>query len=305
MAKYRLLHQHRKFSGIKNWRGWHMELMQEFVEYFNKTEDEEMEIAWVDPRLQTFRSYGPGRYFEQQCIIEDVITKKYWVINYQDRQSTISARYLDMINDPLFVSGIKIMYAAEGDYGKVKPWFYFAKDPRYINQICDDARKIERTQEELFFRGYAGTGRRRQILKAIYDIDQSVLFPHTSSTTKNEYFSQLSQAKLALCIMGTAHACHREIECFAVGTPVLSRYYRNHYHEPLIPNVHYVLAECARNANDVEQAAEYIRNYKRVINNTVFLNGIAKNAAEWYDRNIRPPNSLQIMKRLLGLGLNI
>lgn len=278
--------------------------MTRFVNHFNETEPDGMEIVWTDPATREFRGYKGPKFFDQQCFIVDTETDRFWILNYEDRQNAAKSRCAMMLQDPKLVRGIKIMYNYRDNYSKVGPWFYYPKELSF-EDIYLKLRGAEKTERRLYFRGKRFIAGRKHILKAIHKLDPTVLIPDTYLTSVDEYFKELASARLMLGLMGVAHACHREIEAFGVGTAVLSRYYRNHFAEPLIPNVHYILAECARDADYVQQAVAYRDTYLAVIDNSAYLEKVAKNAMDWYDRNIRFPNCLGVMKRLLQIGSDV
>jgi hypothetical protein len=107
------------------------------------------------------------------------------------------------------------------------------------------------------------------------------------------YFEKLSTIKLALSLPGIGNFCHREIECFGLGTPVLMPVLINQMRNPLIPDFHYVSVPRVKDIK--EQAKLLDKRYLEVINDDQFLSFISKNCKEWYERNCKPPICYSIM----------
>lgn len=302
-SRYSLLSQHRSFTGREDWSGWHMLVMQQIAARFNEFNKDRMDVVWMHPQSDEYKNQKGIKFLDQQSIIEDNHTGKFWVLNYQDRQNPAVARYKDLLDNPDLQCVLRIMYDPEADYGdKVRPWFYFAKDPIWMDENCDKFRGSEKTEKLMFFKGAQNVGGRKHILKIMKDKAPDLVNKENGSTSRDDYFSMLSSAYCCLGLMGVAHACHREIESFAVGTPVIHRPYRNLYHEPLIPNVHYICAECSRNCTIEDLVDAFIYNFKRIKNNESFFNKVSQNAIDWYDRNIRYPNGIDKTIELLGIN---
>lgn len=303
MARYRFITQHRKFQGVKNWSGWHVEMWQDFVAYFNQTEEDSIEITWEHPNFNKYRRSKGPKLLDQQSIIEDTKTDKYWIINWQDMQGVGKSRYRLLLDDPNLIRVIRIMYNIEADYGnKVFPWFYYPKFPRFINPLIDELRELPKTCKQLIFRGSRNCGNRGPIIRDLRS-HKGVLHPNSNRIDPRKYLEEIATCKVSLSLPGVAKGCHREIECMGIGTPVIQPLYRNYYAEPLVPYKHYIPVETPRTAPSKEIAKEIAKTYKRVIDNQAYLASIRQNAIDWYDRNIRPPNCYAKIKELLGIGV--
>jgi hypothetical protein len=96
--------------------------------------------------------------------------------------------------------------------------------------------------------------------------------------------------------------CHREIEAFACGVPVLMPRHKNVLHDSLQPNVHYISVDAIEPQDSPPAIGEKIaERYRQVIGDRALLAAVAENAMAWYDANVRFPNSLALTAELLGL----
>ena len=182
----------------------------------------------------------------------------------------------------------------------VRPWTYFdANWPRLQNAQIR-LRNCNRTAAQLYFRGQLWDER-----KAIVEILQSrkILNSDHTAISQRRYLRELASQRLALSLPGFGDVCHRDVEALAVGTPVLRPKIRNQFHEPLIADFHYVSVDTDTAKDSATMVAARIEERcQEVINRTDYLSEIARNAAAWYDRNIRFPQSMSLTARLLGLA---
>jgi hypothetical protein len=182
---------------------------------------------------------------------------------------------------------------------KVKPWTYLSCFPSEVDVRADDLRTIPRWRAPMYFRGKVTHRRRAAILRRLVDL--GVVAPETDAVPFEPYLRELSQYRLALSLPGWGNLCHREIEAFAVGTPVLMPRLLNELHDPLGPDQHYVSVNVAVDGTDPNGVAQAIaERYWEVIDDHAFLERVVRNATQWYDTNARFPAVLALTDRLLN-----
>ena len=188
---------------------------------------------------------------------------------------------------------------------KYSPWIFF---PQNINDYEKYYNKrLEKTNfiDKLYFRG--GT-EYRPILNYI---DREILSDNRPIHPE-AYFEDLISHSVVLSIGGVANGdlCYRDIECMAMGVPILRFEYVTTLYPGLIPNYHYISVPLPLDlpqANGVlkdrlgtEQHAKILENrFREVINNKEFLKFIARNARNYYNENLsRESRVLKTLKML-------
>jgi hypothetical protein len=126
----------------------------------------------------------------------------------------------------------------------------------------------------------------------------------------SDYLAELSDATAVLSLPGGAPLCNRDIEAFAVGTPVLRPYVPCNHTDPLLPGVHYICCYHqpdfgvdgrARFASNQDFQANLLKTWDRVKDDREYLTFIARNARAWYARNC--PMDLQVERLSRELNL--
>ena len=185
---------------------------------------------------------------------------------------------------------------------KVKPWTYFETHALQLQPQLAALRAVpKRRGETLFFRGNTSWEGRGPILECLSR--RGLVNPDYETWVPYEpYLRELAGYKMVLGLPGMGHLCHREIEAFGVGTPVLMPRLKSVLHDPLIPDHHYMSVDVDTLTDTPEHVAGEIEaRFRQVIDDPAYLDFIAGNARRWYEANVRFPNSLALTVRLLGL----
>jgi len=162
-----------------------------------------------------------------------------------------------------------------------------------ITELYNDRNNIEKTNY-LFFRGWMWDFRKQMVdginRPDIIIIDKNV---NNQSLTYTEYLKESTTYSACLSLPGGTEVCNRDIECFAIGVPVIRPTILTNYPDPLIPDYHYI--NCYGGPRYFDHKPKFISykdfsnnvidTWNRVKNNIDYLNFIAKNAREWYKRN--------------------
>ncbi len=185
-------------------------------------------------------------------------------------------------------------------FTKIKPWTYFGGHTGNLQPLLDECRRTPRYGKALYFRGNTEYHRRGEILAHLQQ--NGTLNSDFRKIEFYQYIEESCRHRLILALPGMGNLCHREIEGFGMGTPVLMPRLENRLHNNLVPDHHYISVDVNTGREDCQTIAGKIeRRYRQVIDDTDFLGFVAGNAARWYDENVRFPHSLDLTARLLGL----
>jgi hypothetical protein len=177
---------------------------------------------------------------------------------------------------------------------------YYDSFYKEINEIYTQ-RNVKQTRDLLHFRGYMWHFR-EDMVRTISDPSIRIIDKNKESNNLNylEYLKELSENRSALSLPGGTEICNRDIECFAVGVPVLRPHLDINYPDPLISNYHYVNCFHACKYWDgnpwylqYENFGDYVEYYWNLIkNNYDYLEFVSHNARQWYLKNCNPNNNI-------------
>ena len=168
---------------------------------------------------------------------------------------------------------------------KFKPWCYFQSSLINLDPFYYKRKYIKNKKEELFFRGSALNER---VFLTFLDKKYVTEF---SDVNEKDYFEEIINHKIALSIDGKGEFCYRDIECFALGVPIIRFEYESSFDQILIPNYHYISIPRPTNMNEYkegtkEHAELLIESYLHAVKNEELLNFISKNARKYYEDNL-------------------
>lgn len=173
------------------------------------------------------------------------------------------------------------------------------------------SRNLQETRCELYFRGYLWDFR-QQMVDHIKDESIVIIDKNIKDNTLpyKDYLKDLAQYKCALSLPGGTEVCNRDIECFAIGVPVIRPHLDIQYPDPLISNIHYI--NCYHNCKywdgnpsylDYAEFTKYLEYYWNTIrDNDEYLHFIATNAREWYLRNCSIEHNIKYILSDINLG---
>lgn len=182
------------------------------------------------------------------------------------------------------------------DFYKISPAPFY---PPYNIKLVDAMRvklrkvRLEARDPSLRWRGEPRANRRPLIRKLV----DSGLINDDAMGDKipiEKYYEEIGSHRIILSLPGNGDRCHREVEAFAFGTPVIMPECTNILTNELKPNVHYI--PIPRNRIDGETVTNI---YNRVVGNLEFLEYIRNNALNWYEKNCTlETGPLKILKAL-------
>ncbi len=178
----------------------------------------------------------------------------------------------------------KILHHTGKYFYKYSAWSYFQSTIIDLEQYYEQRLLTPPTCDKLYFKGAVGNDR-----TIIYKFDPNILTDFSPTSPEN-YFTDLITHKVALSVDGRGEFCYRDIECFAIGVPMLRFEFVSKFYNELIPNYHYISLP---RPNDMglfregtEEHAKLIeQRFLEVVNDTKFLNYISKNARKYYTEN--------------------
>jgi UDP-glucose 4-epimerase len=240
---------------------------------------------------------------ECEYIIENLDNGEFVIMSVNDH---LSGAVIDEKTNPLLKKALISQYYPQdinyhlSDYiEKFSPWTYFQTckfdlEPYYNKRLSNPAN-----DSRMFFKGTLSD---RPI---IYYFDKNIISDFIPRPM-DEYFNEMIKHKIGLSIDGVGELCYRDIECFAVGVPIIRFEYLTPLYDPLIPNYHYISIprpddmDLYRTGNE-NHAKMVEKRYYEVINDTDFLNFISKNAREYYLKNCTMNSIIKNTHNLLGL----
>lgn len=186
----------------------------------------------------------------------------------------------------------------------------------YFDCCYDELNEISKMKYEhdsLFFRGWMWDSR-KLMTDNLNRSDIVINDKNQDGQTLNyiDYLKEMKGYKAALSLPGGTEICNRDIECFAIGVPVIRPSLQINFDDPLIPNVHYI--SCYEPCNYSPMGYPTYRSYDdfkqnlkmtwdRVKNNQEYLDFISKNAKEWFERNCKMESNLELLTKKIELNL--
>lgn len=168
---------------------------------------------------------------------------------------------------------------------KFKPWVYFQCLFQDLDVLYMKRKFITNKSDILYFRG--SSLNERQFLN---HLDKKYVSDFIS-VNPDHYFKEIINHKIAISIDGKGEFCYRDIECFAMGIPIIRFEYQSVLDQALIPNYHYISiprpSDMKYYSNGTKEHANiFTEKYLQVVNNEEFLSFISENARKYYKDNL-------------------
>lgn len=173
---------------------------------------------------------------------------------------------------------------------KVVPWTYLPRHPNLYAELRPELLAVRKVEPGLYFRGLDQCGR-TSALAEVSRVMAGAIINAGGRLPYADYLRELACHRLALALPGNGDLCHREIEAFGVGMPVLMPRARFVLHNDLVSNYHYIAAK----------PGQLMQRYHEVVGDNDFLSYVARNALKWFNENAAFPACLALTARLLGL----
>lgn len=211
--------------------------------------------------------------------------------------------YIDYFNYKLAQKNNPDIHCPNNINNIYQSFFYntYEDNAENLYRMIYNDRKLEDTLPYLYFRGYMWDFR-KDMVKDIKDSSIYIIDKNTDNNNLNyyDYLHDLSRYRMALSLPGGTEVCNRDIECFAIGTPVMRPFLDIDYPEKLISNYHYI--NCYQDCKywdgipfylSYKDFAYSLEHYWNLIkDNFEYLHFVSKNARQWFDKNCSIDNNI-------------
>jgi len=281
---------------------WRQHFFKEFADYLC--------FQGLDVKIADEESFEviSDRSVKRQVVIRDSLafiqndqTKHYYVLDCHDMVKKKDQELI--VRDHRCRKILKCQYRKkffkEAIYDKVMPWTYFDRFwPTKEAQLIA-LRKTARTSNTLFFRG-ADWAKRGRVLDELQK--RGIMNSDFGIIDFDDYLLESSGHRISMSLPGMADFCNRDVEGFASGLCILRPKLRNEFHNRLIPDYHYISVDTKyRKIDPVEVADKIEQRFKEVIDDHEYLESVSRNAAQWYDENVRFDAVMKLTAKLLDL----
>ena len=238
--------------------------------------------------------------FLRRCLIIEEENETFYIINHCDGH--LSFTLFDALNDVKCLKVLQCQYRVGDNHEKIKPFTYLEKDSFKFRKSVSEYIGRKRIGDRLFFRGNITSKDKRRIRLKIIPMLNDILIPGWNETIDQlTYVKEMAESKIILAVPGNSNFCHREIEGFGLGVPVLMPKLLNSYYNQLIPDYHYVSVDINWELDKPQAIAEAIRlRFLAVKNDDDFLNFVALNGLNWYKHNVLTPSPARIFLEITG-----
>ncbi len=269
--------------------GWSVQqILNKYTNWF--IENHPQHNVEIIDTSKLLKSNPSGIYSPHLLTIRNTENKKYMVVSYWDKamELTWEGNGWDFENcvDIVTSSGVNPHVTAT-------PGSYSTYSLELQNQANEIRKPFSQKQDnELLFRGYLYNER----------LGMSKLSPSSITNEKipsDEYLIELNNGRFGFSLNGAAEICNRDIEILSVGTVLFRPILYQKFHNPLIPDYHYIGFEVA---NDYEtQWKIIVDKFNEVRNNYEFLERVANNGLQWYYENGTIDSNVEILKKVINI----
>lgn len=197
-----------------------------------------------------------------------------------------------------------------------KPLFYspyydccYDEIERLYNQ-----RKSNKLISKLFFRGYMWDFRKEMTNNLLNHQDILIIDKNESGNNLDyfNYLKEMSEYSACLSLPGGTEVCNRDIECFALGIPVIRPFLQVNYDDPLISNYHYIncyhSCDYSDSGNPKYLSTQDFQNnilytWEKIKNNTEYLSFVSDNARSWFAKNCSADQNVTYVLNNLDLEI--
>jgi len=255
----------------------------------------------------------PMYLYESDCLVENLETDEFHIMSVNDilHHNLLMEKSNPKLKSVFFSQFIRkhfISNVGEEFMYKYHPWIYFPFNTTNLEQFYYKRKTCKNfLKNKMFFKGIT------EDRPIIHFFNKQLLEFEKNLCSSENYFENLIEHKIALSIGGRGEKCYRDIECMAVGVPILRFEYLSEFNPELIPNYHYISVPMPRNypknSMNIEcdrlgykEHAEILeKRFLEVVDDTEFLEFIAGNARNYYNDYLSHGNNVKYTIKLLGL----
>jgi hypothetical protein len=245
---------------------------------------------------------------ECEMIIENYTTKEIKILSVSDDLTSAilnlqDSNYLNKVlvaqfNRNKILSHIK----NQNNYHKYSPWIYFPQNHYDYEEYYQYRLQKNNLIDKFYFRGTS-----LEYRSIIQNFDKSLFEGGLPIGGFDLYAKDLLNHKMAFSIAGRGEFCYRDIECMAMGIPLIRFKYHSEMEPNLIPDYHYIsvdrpeetILDSQLNASHAILIQE---KFLQIKDDAEFLDFIASNARNYYNNNICGLNGVLHTIKLLNLN---
>ena len=287
-----------------------------YAMFFNKIKELRPDIEFRYSDSRELRAQEDGKtYFGHCCrygpfylMIRNVENNKYILVSYWDAIKDIfefkqSGFDLGLMAEIITSSGIiqnDIEYI-EIPYLKYTPFGYTPLSPENEKAIeILYAKNADKTiPDKPRFRNFPNDPFRQYLHT---DDRFDCIDRREFNINKEEYMAELNLHKINLSVNGHGEVCNRDMEIMGLGNVLLRTKFVAQFHEPLIPDVHYVAVDFDDYKDYKTTADKLIAKYNEIKDNKDFLDYVGKNAREWYLRNGCTKGNAELLTKIVNFN---
>lgn len=307
-----------------------------FQSLYGRIQTKYPDIKFIVRNYKKYENYGYGSIYS--CMNFSIInpeTSKYIVVSLFDNWKYHFMRHLgwkpnkmvqffygggfnffDYFNFKMLEKDNPDVYLPSNITEIYKSFYYNPFSDKYdeLKRELYGDRNSKETKDTLYFRGYMWDFR-KDLVRGI-DKKSSILIIDKNKNTKDlldydKYLRDISMYRCALSLPGGTEICHRDIECFGIGVPVIRPHLSISYPDPLVPNYHYISCyhDCQYLSGnpyyiDSKDFKKYLVSYwEKVKDNFEYLDFISNNAREWYIKNCTLDQNIKYLLNNIDLKL--
>lgn len=231
---------------------------------------------------------------ECEYVIEDKDTGEFWVLSVAEQ---LTNAVLDEQNNPFLRKVLYSQYIPDQivhhcgfNSHKYLPWIFFPQNVVDLEKYYRERKNKTNLIPKLFFKGNTE-------YRPIVDHINKNIISETTRVVDKDYFDVLTDYEVCLSIGGVANGdlCYRDIECMALGIPILRFDFVTTLNPPLVPNYHYIsipiqldfpsVNNVLKDRLGTKNHAKLIEEkFQEVIHKRDFLNYISSNARKYYEK---------------------
>jgi hypothetical protein len=247
--------------------------------------------------------------YECEMIIEDYDTGETYVFGVADdlTSATLNLQSYDNVKKVFISQFIREKvhhHVFPQNRDKYFPWIYFPSNEYDLDYYYNLRKTMDISNDKFYFRGDTST---RPILNYF---SSDVFYGGGPIGGFESYANEMLNFEVAFSVAGRGEICYRDVECMAMGIPFIRFEFTSEFHEPLIPNYHYISVERPDDLKDwmnldrngLQHHADMItKRFLEVKDDKEFLNFISENARKYYEKYLSPESSIEYTLNLLEL----
>jgi hypothetical protein len=251
--------------------------------------------------------FDPAKiYGHHHMIIENISNKKYFLISYWDKMQDI-ASHNGWNNDKLIGLFCSSGMHQEDTYYKplnkhYTPFSYIVatnQNLSLINRIENHSNELRLMPDKLSFNGSLYLFRDFLSKDNSFNVGRQYL-------QAPDYIQSLHKNCVNLSINGAGEICYRDMEILGVGSALFRPKLTNQFHDPLIPDHHYISYDYdeIKNISDKNKFFKAQRDimldrWNEIKKDRDYIDFVAKNGRDWYERNVPIEMHASLAKQIL------